>query len=161
MTFEFTADDLAHLTDDQKFAIMESLVIAVIADGQAPKVETDQFDLQVQGIPWGYDLPTVIQHMMTARATVMARAAAKEGIRHIEEIGIRLPGDTVREKLFRAVGAIMVADGQVNTPEMNVLGVFAGVFGIPKDRLDVIKADVMQARVQDAPGPIGPTPARP
>ncbi len=142
MGFAFTTDDLAPLSVDQKAAIMEALVVAVMADRQVVPAETARFDLEVEAIPWGLERATLIAQLTAARARVLGLANEAATLALIRDSGTRLLDPSLREKVFRAMGAIMFADQALGRGEINVLGKYATAFAIPHDRLDVIKADL-------------------
>ncbi len=145
MSFSFTKDDTANLTLEQKVAIMESLTIAVIADGQAPKSETDQFDREVEAIEWGVDKRELIELLTEVRTRVLALASEDDAVALINSVTARLVEPGLREKTFRAMAAIMYADGEMANAELSVLGGYATNFQIPRDRFAAIKADVIKA----------------
>ena len=142
MSFAFTALDMASLNQDQKSAIMEALVIAVVADGRAVEAETAQFDREVEAIDWGMDRATLIEQVTAARKKVMAIEGTEQGIVIITDVARRLDVPAIREKTFRAMAAVMAADGDMSRPELSVLAGFATKFELPRDRFELIKADV-------------------
>jgi hypothetical protein len=150
MSFSLTKQDLDSLTDDQKTAIIESLLVAVVADRKTPRSETDKFDAVVEAIPWGLDRERLIANMTAARGRILALKDQDAAIALIKSIGVRLPEIGVREKVFRAMGAIMFSDGELSKGEINVLGKYATAFDLAHDRLEAIKADIL-AEINAAP----------
>ena len=141
MGFELTQEDVKALTDDQKVAIMESLLIAVLADGRAEKQEVVQFDQEVERVPWGIERSALAGQMEAARGRILQLKGAAVVLPFIGSVASRLPTEELREKVFRAMCAIM-ATSDLNPGEKNVMFTFATAFRIPLPRLDAIKADV-------------------
>lgn len=145
MSFAFTKDDLAGLCEDEKVAIMESLVVAVVTDGKMPASETAKFDSEVEAIDWGMEQSQLIALMTGARARVLALKTRDDGIAFIHSVRDRLSNATLREKVFRSMGAIMFADDDMAKSERNVLAGYATAFGLTHERFKVIQADIVSA----------------
>lgn len=142
MSFTFTRDDVRQLSDDQKDAIMESLLVAVLADGVTPRTETNQFDAEVDAITWGLTPAELVARMKAAKARVAAAYSRDHIIDLVEWAGERLAATAIREKVFRAMGSIMFADDRVPWDEALVLATYADAFDISRDRFDAIRAAI-------------------
>lgn len=142
MSFAFTTDDLATLGPEQKSAIIEALVIAVLADGRAPAEETAQFDREVGAIPWGMEDPEVRRHLEAARRRLLELSDVEAANALVLSIAERLPTPALREKTLHAVANILYATKKMNRPGAVAFGAFASAFQTPQERLDAIKASV-------------------
>jgi hypothetical protein len=142
MSFAFTVQDLAGLTADQKAAIMESLVMAVLADGGASRAETARFDLEVDAIPWGMEAAEVKAGLEAARARIVQLAGEDVVIAYVKDAATRMPGEVLREKVFRAMASIMYSSREMTRPAAAVLAAYSSVFELPLDRMNAIKAAV-------------------
>jgi uncharacterized tellurite resistance protein B-like protein len=139
MRLGFTVEEMAALDDDQRTAIMESLMVAVFADGQTPRAETTAFDAAVAAIPWGLDRARLIEALSAIRLRILAFRDQEEAIALIASVGRRLPDPELREKVFHAMGVIMFADDRLDRGEINVLGKYATAFGLSRERLDLLR----------------------
>ncbi len=142
MGYKIEKKDLEGLSDDQQVAIMESLVLAVVADHKATPAETGQFDVQVNAVPWAMEPPKVIEHFKEVRTRILGHKTPAEAVSLVNQIAERLPDPILREKLFHAMGSIMAADNQMAMDEKNVLAVYMKAFGITVDQLEAIKTDI-------------------
>ncbi len=145
MSFAFTADDIAPLSAEQKSAIVESLVIAVLADGTAPKEETAVFDKQIDAIPWGMENDEVKRHLEAARRRFLELSNPEAADAMVTSIAGRLPTPELREKVLHAVANILYATKKMNRPGAVIFGALSTAFAIPQDRLDAIKHSVKGA----------------
>jgi len=150
MAYEMTAKDLVDLSEDQQVAIMESLVLAIVADHKTNPAETTRFDAELSAIPWKLEPPKVIEHILEIRDRVLAMKDTQEPIALIRRIAERLPDPSVREKVFRAMGSIMSADGTPNLDEKNMLITYARAFGLDGHQIEAIKADLAAAEAAAA-----------
>lgn len=121
---------------------MESFLVAVLADGATPKVETDQFDREVDAVPWDLSPEEIRAQLVAARQRILASTAPDSALRLAQSAASALTSVTVREKVFRAMCSIMFSNKEINRPEATVLGLYAEMFQVPRDRLDEIKHDV-------------------
>lgn len=145
MSFAFTPDDVATLQLEQKIAVMDSLMVAVIADGQAVESETEQFDREVEAIEWGMTRADLMSHLVKARARVMGLSGGDEAVELFRAVAARITDAGLREKVFRAMGAIMFADGDMASAELSVLKGYATIFELTQVRYELIKADIIAA----------------
>lgn len=141
MSFAFTKEDLEAQSLGQKVAIMESLIVALTADGATPDAETDRFDREVEAIPWGMERAELIAELTAARQRIMALESREAGVALIERAAATLD-TSMREKVFRAMASIIRADMEMNKAELGLLRGYASAFGISNERIEQIKAAV-------------------
>ena len=146
MKFSFQGDDVAALPPDQKTAILESLLIALFADGHAAEKECEQFNHQVEAINWGVDRTALLEMLTTARARVASVTNAAQAGELIRSAAGKLTNPDIRVKVFRAMGAINAADGTMAKTELKVLADFAQIFQLTKEQVDEVKADVIASQ---------------
>ena len=146
MEFTLTQSETQSMTADQKVAVMESMLMAVLADGRAEKAEVAEFDAQVERIQWNLELAQLKAQMEAARTRVLATASKGEGevLRMIGGIAMLLPSNELRQKVLHAMCSIMAAS-DLNLAEKTIVHAFATAFGIPLERLEAIKASIKQA----------------
>jgi len=147
MEFQLTQGEMQSMTADQKVAVMESMLMAVLADGRAEKPEVAEFDAQVERTPWNLEHAQLKAQMEAARTRVLASAGKGEGevLRMIGGIAMLLPSIELRQKVLHSMCSIMAAN-DLNLGEKTIVHAFATAFGIPLDRLEAIKASIKQAK---------------
>lgn len=142
MGYQIKKQDLAGLSADQQVAIMESLVLAVVADHATSPQETRQFETQINAVPWTLEPAKVMEQLRDVRTRILAMKSASEAVSLINQIAERLPDPALREKLFYAMASIMASDLQMTLDEKNVLAVYAKAFGLTGDQIEAIKTDI-------------------
>jgi len=145
MAYEITTKELEGLSEDQQVAIMESLIMAVIADHKATPTETKKLDDEVNAVPWTLTPAKVMEHLLDARTRIVGFKTPAEAVSLIQQIAERLPDPVLREKLFHAMASIMEVDGGLNADAKNLLGVYVHAFGLTGVQIDAIKADIKAA----------------
>jgi uncharacterized tellurite resistance protein B-like protein len=130
-----TAEELQPLTDDQSLAILESLFLTVIADGKIEPNEVKAFAVSALSYPfnWGNSPDTVKAKLdaIAARIKDVTRASMKD---YLKALGPRIPTQTLREKTFAGMFALMLADGKLDDKEKTAALAFSSVFSIPQAR---------------------------
>lgn len=144
------AADFAALEDPQRLAVLEALVVGVIADGQINAAETRQFDDLVLGLPWGFDREVLRVMIQGAQERVAHLRTPVEIHDYLVSLARRIPSEAVREKVIFTMVTLMQADGEFNRAERNAVGAFCMAFGIPSDRVVAIKAALLAPQ---APAP--------
>jgi uncharacterized tellurite resistance protein B-like protein len=140
MNFTLTTDEVKGFTPEQRRAVLDALVAAVLADGKTDAVEIAKFEAEVIAIPWGLDEQTLLGMVKEAQKDVLALKSRDDVIKLIKDVSSRLPDVHTREKVFFAMASIMYADKIMNDAEKNLLGAFALAFGLSKDVIvDVAK----------------------
>src|SRR5688500_18374252 len=148
MSFVLEEQDMRGLSEDQKVAIMEALVIAVFADGKAKPAEGAKFEAEVGRIPWGLPGDKVTAHLKSVKDRVLevARTHDQKGVTSmVENIAKKLPDADVRAKVFRTMTAVMGAGDGLTVAEKNAMIGFATVFELSLETLDEIKAAMIAA----------------
>jgi uncharacterized tellurite resistance protein B-like protein len=130
------------LDDDQKGAILDALVAAVMADGKTDPAELAKFEGEVIKIPWGKDEKSVIAMIRGSHTRVSALTDQKSVLEFIGQVAGKLPSVNTREKVFATMATIMYHDRVMNELEKNVLGAFAIAFGLTHERMADIAAEV-------------------
>jgi hypothetical protein len=69
-----TGTTLGGLRDDARTAVMDSLVAALVCDGNAGVAETQRFEHEVRKIPWGLPDHAIIEMVKVSRDRPRARA---------------------------------------------------------------------------------------
>ncbi len=133
-----TKDEMAELTSEQQDAILEAMVIAVVADGKIGKDEISRFNAEIGKVPWPQPKEEVMKKAQEAQARVAALANDDERRAMLESIAARLPAGPIVEKTFSMMALVMTADKRVDPAEKNTLTAFALAFGISNERLQAI-----------------------
>lgn len=131
----FTKEEIASLTPDQQDAVLEALVVAVVADANVGSDEVARFDKEIGSIPWAQPKEAIVEKAQAAQARVMALETDEERIGLLKSIAARLPAAPIAEKTVATMARVMAADKVVNPTEKNVLAAFALAFGIQAERL--------------------------
>ncbi|MCE9575362.1 MAG: hypothetical protein K8W52_19580 [Deltaproteobacteria bacterium] len=148
MGYEIKKQDLDGLSADQQVAIMESLVLAVVADHKTTPAETKQFEAEVNAVPWNLEPAKVMEQLLAVRTRIIAMKTPEEAASLINQVAERLPDPVLREKLFYAMGSIMASDLQMTLEEKNVLSVYVKAFGLTVDQVESIKTDIKSRAAQ-------------
>lgn len=133
------ASDLAALDDAQRVAILETMVVGLIADDKVTPAEVRRFDEIVLGLPWGVERDVLVAMITGARDRLLALKTAEEIHDYVIKLGTRLTSPVLREKVVFTMATLMYADGELARTEKNVLGLFVVAFGITSERAAAIK----------------------
>lgn len=136
----FTREDIGSLTPDQQDAVLEALVVAVVADANVGSDEVARFDKEIGSIPWAQPKEAIIARAQAAQARVMALETDAERLALLKSIAARLPAAPIAEKTVATMARVMAEGKIVNPTEKNVLAAFALAFGIGADRLEALTA---------------------
>ncbi len=139
------AADLSALEDPERLAVLEALVVGVIADGHINAAETKKFDELVLGLPWGFDRAVLAVMIQGAHERLAGLTTPVEVHDYLVALARRLPSASLREKVVFTMAALMQSDGDFNRAEKNVVGAVAVAFGIPSDRVAAIN-DALHGR---------------
>ena len=140
MQLALDVSDLDALSQPQKDAVLTSLFIALIADGDPSAEELAQFEQSVAALPWGKDRA---QLQLLTRATVeRLRTSNDDGKRaFMKELADHIPGAALREKVVFDMAAILAADQVATGGERSTIGAFIMAFGLePQAVMEKIKA---------------------
>jgi uncharacterized tellurite resistance protein B-like protein len=136
------AADFAAMDDSQRVAVLEALVVGMLADGKVTAAEIKKFDEMVLAWPWGVDRETLVALIKGAHQRVSSLRTPAEIHDYVAGLAARLPAADLRDKVVFAMASLVYADGDVNQLEKNVLGLFAVSFAITSDRIMAIKSAV-------------------
>lgn len=133
------AADFATLEDPQRLAVLEALVVGVIADGQINAAETRTFDEFVLGLPWGFDREVLRVMIQGAHERLVRLRTPVEIHDYLVGLAKRIPSEALREKVIFTMVTLMQADGEFNRAERSAVGAFCMAFGIASDRVVAIQ----------------------
>ena len=145
MGMKLDAADFSAMDDAQRLAVLEALVVGVIADGQINADETRRFDEIVLGLPWGFDRAVLGAMIQGAHERLAGLKTAVDIHDYLVSLAKRLPSEAVREKVIFTMATLMSSDGDFNRAEKNVVGAFVMAFGIPSDRVVAITEALQQS----------------
>jgi hypothetical protein len=133
------AADFAAMDDAQRVAVLEAMVVGLIADAVVTPSEIRRFDEIVFGLPWGVEREVLVAMITGARDRVGALKTREEVQAYVEGLAKRLPSQELREKVVFTMATLMFSDGEQVQAEKNVLGLFVIAFGITRERAAAIK----------------------
>jgi uncharacterized tellurite resistance protein B-like protein len=133
------ASDFAAMDDAQRLAVLETMVVGMIADNQVTPAEVRRFDEIVLGLPWGVERGVLVAMITGARDRLLALKTQPEIHDYVTKLATRLPSPALRDKVVFTMATLMYSDGEVVQSEKNVLGLFVLAFGITSDRVQAIK----------------------
>jgi hypothetical protein len=145
------ASDFAAMDDAQRLAVLETMVIGLIADNKVTPPEIRRFDEIVLALPWGVEREVLVAMITGARDRLLALKTPERIQDYVMGLATKLPSQALREKVVFTMATLMLSDGDLAQGEKNVLGLFVIAFGITSDRAAAIKAALN----------IGPTTASP
>jgi uncharacterized tellurite resistance protein B-like protein len=151
MPMQLSRTDFATMDDAQRTAVLEAMIVALIADDKITPGELRRFDELVKSLPWGVDEPVLSAMIRAAKDRALAPQSRSEIHDYVSGLAARLPSPSLRQKVVFTMATLMSADGEVAQVERNVLGLFVVAFNITTDRMAAIKA-----ALTDEPPP--PTP---
>ncbi len=132
--------DFAAMDDAQRLAVLEAMVVGMIADGKVTAAEERRFDEIVLGLPWGVERGVLVAMIAGARERLGSLKTPAEVHAYVETLATRLPSQPLREKVVFTMATIMFSDGEQVQAEKNVLGLFVVAFGITRERAAAIRA---------------------
>jgi hypothetical protein len=141
----FTKEEIQSLSSDQQDAILEALVVAVVADSVVGRDEIARFNSEIARIPWAQPKEAIMAKAQAAQARVIAQKTDAERIAFVKAIGARLPRGPVSEKTVGMMAMVMAADKELDTDEKTTLGAFALAMGITNERAVAIAASLRGA----------------
>jgi hypothetical protein len=151
---KLAASDFALMDEGQRVAVLETMVIGLIADNRITPGELRRFDEIVLELPWGVEREVLSAMIRGAKDRVTALKTPSEIQDYLVELGTRLSTPELREKLVFTLATLMLSDGELVQLEKNVLGLFVVAFGITSDRAAAIREALqIPAKPQTAPPP--------
>lgn len=146
MELALEAADVAALDAAQKDAILRSLFIALVADGEPSPEELAQFEQLIAALPWGKERAQ-LQAVTGATMKQLAQSddAGKRAL--LQGLAAAIP-PALREKVLLDMAAIVAADRVASTVERTTIGLFCQVFELdPEATLAKIKARIPHSDV--------------
>ncbi|HUQ03750.1 MAG TPA: TerB family tellurite resistance protein [Kofleriaceae bacterium] len=131
--------DFEHMDDAQRLAVLEAMVVGLIADNQVTPPEVRRFDEIVMALPWGVERPVLAAMISGARNRLAALKTRDEIDAYVKQLAERLPSQELREKVVFTMATLMFSDGEQVQAEKNVLGLFVIAFGITSERATAIR----------------------
>ena len=128
------------MDDAQRLAVLETMVVGLIADNKVTPAEIRRFDEIVLGLPWGVEREVLVAMITGAKDRLLAMKTQPEIHDYVSGLAVRLPSPTLREKIVFTMATLMFSDGEIDQSEKNVLGLFVLAFNITSERAAAIKA---------------------
>jgi uncharacterized tellurite resistance protein B-like protein len=141
--------DFAAMDDPQRLAVLEAMIVGMIADNRITPAEARRFDEIVLALPWGVDRAVLDAMIKGAHGRLRALATRDQIQDYVTQLAVRLPSPELRDKVVFTMATLMLADGELAQIEKNVLGLFVVAFGITTDRA----AEIREA-LRIAPKPV-------
>jgi|AP45_3_1055517.scaffolds.fasta_scaffold21677_2 uncharacterized membrane protein YebE (DUF533 family) len=122
------------LEQPQREAIIDTLVFAMMADGEMTPEERDELDGAFDKLEWDSEFNReAFLDESIARATA-ATGSKDRAAAYIAEIGARLPELPTRERAYELAARIVCADREVAEAERGLMSMFIRQFQIPEAR---------------------------
>ena len=122
------------LEQPQREAIIDTLVFAMMADGEMTPEERDELDGAFDKLEWDSEFNReAFLDESIARATA-ATGSKDKAAAYIAEIGARLPELPTRERAYELAARIVCADREVAEAERGLMSMFIRQFQIPEAR---------------------------
>ena len=130
------------LEQPQREAIIDTLVFAMMADGEMTSEERDELDGAFDRLEWSgeFDRETFLDESI-ARAN-QAKKSMDQARQYLAEIGGRLQTDPIRDRAYEMAARIVCADRDVAEAERGLMSMFIREFQIPEARAVEISASV-------------------
>lgn len=136
------ASDFAALDDAQRLAVLETMIVGLIADNKIVPSEIRRFDEIVLNLPWGVDRDVLVGMIRGAKERLTALKTAPEVHDYVVKLAARLPSPELRDKVIFTMATLMYSDGEIDQMEKNTLGLFVVAFNITSERIAAIKAAI-------------------
>lgn len=134
-------EEIQSLTPEQQDAILEAMVIAVVAHGKSGKDEVARVKGHLAKVPWAQPKEEILKKAEAAQLRILALANDDERRAMLTSISARLPPGPIAEKTLGMMALIMTTVGPVSIVEETTLTAFAQAFGITQAR----QADIAAA----------------
>ncbi|MEO1268461.1 MAG: hypothetical protein AAFX99_10195 [Myxococcota bacterium] len=128
------ADELLHLTLEQKAALLEVIGLAVYADGVAAVEELEVVFELIREIPAFAQYTEHELDGLLNRGLDRLRGAPHAPDKVYAQLAARLPTTALREAAFGLAAVVCLADGIVVHLERDVLKGLLIAFGLPRER---------------------------
>lgn len=133
------ASDFDALDDGQRVAVLETMIVGMIADNKITPAEVRRFDEIVLALPWGVERDVLAAMIAGAHDRLSALKTREEIHAYVKTLATRLPSQELREKVVFTMATLMFSDGVQVQAEKNVLGLFVVSFGITQERAAAIR----------------------
>lgn len=133
------ANDFAQLDDAQRLAILETMVVSLIADDKVTSAEAQRFDEILFSLPWGVDREVLGGMVKGARERLAALKTPAQIHDYVANLATRITSPTLRQKVIFTMATLMWADGELSRVEKNVIGLFSVAFNITSDSVAAIR----------------------
>jgi len=147
------ASDFAALDDAQRLAVLETMIVGMIADSRVVPAEIRRFDEIVLGLPWGVEREVLVAMISGARERLAAVKTPAQIQDYVVGLASKLPSAELRDKVVFTMASLMLSDGEFAPKEKNVLGLFVVAFGITSDRAAAIREALHIPARPAAPAP--------
>ena len=136
---QLEASDFAALDDAQRLAVLETMVVGLIADNKIVPAEIRRFDEIVLNLPWGVEREVLVGMIRGAKERLVSLKTPPQVQDYVVGLASRLPSPELRDKVVFTMATLMFSDGEIDQMEKNTLGLFVVAFGITSDRIAAIK----------------------
>jgi uncharacterized tellurite resistance protein B-like protein len=133
------ANDFAQLDDAQRLAILETMVVSLVADDKVTPAEVQRFDEILFSLPWGVEREVLGGMIKGVHARLAALKSPAQIHDYVANLATRLTSPVLRKKVIFTMATLMWADGEMNRVEKNVLGLFSVAFNITSDDVAAIR----------------------
>lgn len=127
--------DYDHLDDEEVGALVDAVVLAMVAEGEVPEEEESELARLTSALDdcASMSVKTVVRERTeAAREVVGDEEAYREWARDVAE---RLDDQTLLEEAYYLASRMAAMDVDVVADETAVLGTYVDVFDFPRDRL--------------------------
>lgn len=139
MPLHLDASDFSVMDDGQRLAVLEAMIVGMIADNRITPSEARRFDEIVLGLPWGVERAVLDAMIKGAHGRLRALSTREQIHEYVAQLATRLPAPALRDKVVFTMATLMLADGELAQIEKNVLGLFVVAFGITPERAAEIR----------------------
>jgi len=136
---QLEASDFAALDEAQRMAVLESMIVGLIADDKVTPAEVRRFDEILLSLPWGVERDVLIAMVKGAHQRLGAIKTPTQIHDYVATLATKLPTPELRDKVVFTMATLMLSDGELHQFEKNVLGLFVVAFGITSDRAAEIR----------------------
>ena len=104
------ASDFAGLDDTQRTAILETMVVGLIADNQITAPEVRRFDEIVLALPWGVERDVLVGMIRGAKERLSSLQTPQAIKDYVVGLATRLPDPALRDKVVFTMATLMLAE---------------------------------------------------
>lgn len=126
--------DFAALDETQRMAVLDAMLIGLIADDKVMPAELRRFDEILLALPWGLDREVIGAMVKGAHERLRTIKTPTQVHDYVARLASKLPAPELRDKVVFTMATLMLSDGELDRLEKNVLGLFVVAFGITSDR---------------------------